>query len=157
MQISSINHFLLWLKGLGFPPTLLSWNTEGCFLLFFGKNKLVSLKLADPPVSCGKMSRIKTGSGLPQARLCYGLRREPQTFTICWRWNRVSAVLRETFLLKAALRPACPPLRNNQLIKGANRLPPPFNGGSQTGVWSCQQVQIRLDLHIWLTCCWLSL
>lgn len=100
------------------------------------------------------------GLGLPQVRLCYGLRREPQT-TICWRWNRVSAVLREAALLKglrlSSAETCFSSSENNQLIKGANRLSLSFNGGSQTGVWSCQQVHIRLDLHIWLTGCWLSL
>lgn len=68
------------------------------------------------------MSRLKPGPGLPQARLCSGLRREPRTSTISWRWNRVSAALREALLLKGARRAASAPLRNNRLIKGANRL-----------------------------------
>lgn len=67
------------------------WKRQSCQLL-------VSL------ISCEKSSAIISTVGrrlsLPQAWLCYGLRLETQTFTICWRQSRVSVVLRGAFLLK---------------------------------------------------------
>lgn len=66
--------------------------------------KRQSCQLLVPLISCEKSSAIISTVGrrlrLPQAWLCYGLRPETQTFTICWRPSRVSVVLRGAFLLK---------------------------------------------------------